>query len=147
MFLHLIIILQNRNVYFTNYKSEDNVLVRISGINIPLRKRIEVALTYIYGIGPSLSKKICSQLSILKNIKVSSLSEDQFSQIREYINSNIKVEGDLRRSTSMNIKRLLDLGCYRGVRHRKRLPVRGQRTSTNARTRKGKSLPIAGKKK
>lgn len=122
-------------------------MARIAGVNIPTAKRVEVALTYIHGIGPSFSKKICEKAGISAEKRVHQLSEGEVIQIREIIDADYMVEGDLRRKVSMNIKRLMDLGCYRGLRHRKGLPVRGQRTSTNARTRKGKAKPIAGKKK
>ena len=122
--------------------------VRISGVNIPDKKRVEIALTYIYGIGSSISKQICQGLGIEKGKRVYDLNESEVAQIRDFIEKNYTVEGDLRREVSMNIKQLIDLGSYRGIRHRKKLPVRGQRTHTNARTRKGKaSAPIAGKKK
>ena len=122
-------------------------MARIAGVNIPTSKRVETALTYIYGIGSTTSKKICSDLSIESSMRVNQASDELIAKIREYIDTNVIVEGDLRRERSMDIKRLLDLGCYRGLRHRKGLPVRGQRTKCNARTRKGKAKPIAGKKK
>ena len=122
-------------------------MARISGVNIPSGKRIEVALTYVYGIGATRAKQICKDASLDANKRVNSLTEDELSKIRDIVEKNYKVEGDLRREITVNLKRLIDLGCYRGLRHRKGLPVRGQRTSTNARTRKGKSAPIAGKKK
>ncbi len=122
-------------------------MARIAGVNIPSQKPIWVALTYIYGIGPTTSKKILSELGIDMQRRTQELSEAEIAQIREKIDREYKVEGDLRREVAMNIKRLMDLGCYRGLRHRKGLPVRGQRTHTNARTRKGKSRPIPGKKK
>lgn len=121
-------------------------MARIAGVNIPTQKRVEIGLRYIYGIGPIKSKEICSSLNIESSRRVNQLTEAELVQIREYIEGNLKVEGDLRRDVSMNIKRLNDLGCYRGLRHRKKLPVRGQRTHTNARTRKGKAVAIAGKK-
>ena len=121
-------------------------MARIDGINIPTKKRVEIALTYIHGIGLHSSKKICKQLNISENKRVNELSEEQVLKIREFIDSNHKVEGDLRREISMNIKRLVDLATYRGSRHKKKLPVRGQRTHCNARTRKGKAIAIAGKK-
>ncbi len=121
-------------------------MARIAGINIPQNKVVRVALTYIHGIGPHSSDKICKSLNIDKNIRVNKLTEDQVLKIREYIDQNFKVEGDLRREISMNIKRLVDLASYRGSRHKKKLPVRGQRTHCNARTRKGKAIAIAGKK-
>ena len=122
-------------------------MARIAGVNVPSSKRLVIALTYILGIGKKFSNEICSTVSIDKNKRVNSLSEDEIIKIRECIDKNYVVEGDLRRSISSNIKRLTDLGCYRGLRHRNKLPVRGQRTHTNARTRKGKAIPIAGKKK
>tara|TARA_B100001250_G_scaffold362661_1_gene341499 strand:- start:929 stop:1309 length:381 start_codon:yes stop_codon:yes gene_type:complete len=122
-------------------------MARISGVNIPTNKRIHVALTYIYGIGPKIADTICSEASIDITKRVNQLNDDELNKIREIIESKHSVEGDLRRSISMDIKRLTDLGCYRGLRHRKKLPVRGQRTHTNARTRKGKAVAIAGKKK
>ena len=122
-------------------------MARIAGINIPQNKVVSIALTYIHGIGLHSSKKICQQLNIPSSKRVNELSEEQVLKIREFIDANHKVEGDLRREVSVRIKRLTDLGCYRGLRQRKKLPVRGQRTHTNARTRKGKAIPIAGKKK
>jgi len=122
-------------------------LARISGVNIPSGKRIEVALTYVYGIGTTRAKKICKEASLGPEKRVNSLTEDELTKIREIVEKNYTVEGDLRRERAVNLKRLVDLGCYRGLRHRKGLPVRGQRTNTNARTRKGKSAPVAGKKK
>jgi len=122
-------------------------LARISGIDLPKNKRIEIALTYIYGIGRSTSKKILLESGVDNNTKTENLSEPEIASIREVIDKNFKVEGDLRREVSMNIKRLMDLGCYKGLRHRKGLPVNGQRTKTNARTRKGPARTVAGKKK
>ncbi|GIX16840.1 MAG: 30S ribosomal protein S13 [Rhodothalassiaceae bacterium] len=122
-------------------------MARIAGVNIPTDKRVEIALTYIYGIGRTRAKEICRALGIPEERRVRDLSEPEVIRIREYIDDHFVVEGDLRREVAMNIKRLMDLGCYRGLRHRKGLPVRGQRTHTNARTRKGKAKPIAGKKK
>jgi small subunit ribosomal protein S13 len=122
-------------------------LARISGIDLPKNKRIEIALTYIYGIGRSTAKKILDESGVDGNTKTDQLSEPEIASIRDNIDKNIKVEGDLRREVSMNIKRLMDLGCYRGLRHRKGLPVNGQRTKTNARTRKGPARTVAGKKK
>jgi len=122
-------------------------VARIAGVNIPTQKRVIIGLTYIYGLGPAKAKDICSTIGIPENRRVKDLTEDEVLKIRECIDSTYKVEGDLRREISMNIKRLTDLGCYRGLRHRKGLPVRGQRTHTNARTRKGKAVAIAGKKK
>ncbi|HET7446379.1 MAG TPA: 30S ribosomal protein S13 [Methyloceanibacter sp.] len=122
-------------------------MARIAGVNIPTNKRVEVALTYIHGIGDTFAKQICEKVSIPAERRVSQLTESEISQIREVIDRDYVVEGDLRREVAMNIKRLMDLGCYRGLRHRRGLPVRGQRTHTNARTRKGPAKPIAGKKK
>ena len=122
-------------------------MARIAGVNIPTNKRVEVALTYIHGIGDTFAKQICEKVSIPQERRVSQLTESEVSQIREVIDRDYMVEGDLRREVAMNIKRLMDLGCYRGLRHRRGLPVRGQRTHTNARTRKGPAKPIAGKKK
>ena len=122
-------------------------MARISGINIPTNKRVCIALTYIFGIGPKKALDICTQASIEKSKRVNQLNEEEISKIRELVDNNIVVEGDLKREISTNIKRLNDLGWYRGLRHRKKLPVRGQRTHTNARTRKGKAIAIAGKKK
>jgi small subunit ribosomal protein S13 len=122
-------------------------VARIAGVNIPTNKRVEVALTYIHGIGDTFAKQICEKVSIPAERRVIQLTESEISQIREVIDRDYVVEGDLRREVAMNIKRLMDLGCYRGLRHRRGLPVRGQRTHTNARTRKGPAKPIAGKKK
>ena len=122
-------------------------MARIAGVNVPTNKRLMIALTYIYGIGPKYSKDICKKVNLDGSKRVNSLNEDEIIKIREFIDKNFLVEGDLRREVSVRIKRLTDLGCYRGLRHRKKLPVRGQRTHTNARTRKGKAIPIAGKKK
>ena len=122
-------------------------MARIAGVNIPTNKRVLVALTYIHGIGPKFAKEICTKVSIPSERRVNELTDAEVLQIRETIDRDYVVEGDLRRDVAMNIKRLMDLGCYRGLRHRKGLPVRGQRTHTNARTRKGPSKPIAGKKK
>jgi small subunit ribosomal protein S13 len=122
-------------------------VARIAGVNIPAQKRVEIALTYIHGIGPSKAKEITAKVGIPQERRVNDLTDDEVLRIREIIDSDYRVEGDLRREVAMNIKRLMDLGCYRGLRHRKGLPVRGQRTHTNARTRKGPARPIAGKKK
>jgi small subunit ribosomal protein S13 len=122
-------------------------VARIAGVNIPTNKRVLIALTYIHGIGPTTAKKIVDKLGIDHQRRVQDLTDAEVLQIRETIDAEHTVEGDLRRDTAMNIKRLMDLACYRGLRHRKGLPVRGQRTHTNARTRKGKAKPIAGKKK
>ena len=121
-------------------------MARIAGVNIPQNKIVHVALTYIHGIGDKFSRNICEELNISKNRRTNSLTEDEVLKIREFIDKNYKVEGDLRREVSLNIKRLVDLASYRGSRHKKKLPVRGQRTHSNARTRKGKAIAIAGKK-
>jgi small subunit ribosomal protein S13 len=121
-------------------------MARIAGINIPQDKIVRVGLTYIYGIGNKHSQKICKNLNIPSTKRVNQLTDDEILKIREYIDKNIDVEGELRRETSLNIKRLIDLATYRGSRHKKKLPVRGQRTRCNARTRKGKAIAIAGKK-
>jgi len=122
-------------------------VARIAGVNIPTNKRVIIALQYIHGIGPKNAGEICEKVNIAEDRRVSQLTDAEVLQIRETIDRDYLVEGDLRREVSMNIKRLMDLGCYRGLRHRKQLPVRRQRTHTNARTRKGKAKPIAGKKK
>ncbi len=121
-------------------------MARIAGVNIPTQKKVFIALTYIYGIGHHRAKQIMSETGIDMAKRVHELTDQEVFKIREVIDRGYQVEGDLRREVSMNIKRLMDLGCYRGLRHRKGLPVRGQRTHTNARTRKGKAVPIAGKK-
>ncbi len=122
-------------------------MARIAGVNIPTQKRVVIALQYIHGIGPNYAQKICATVGIPAERRVSQLTDAEVLQIREAIDRDYIVEGDLRREVSQNIKRLMDLGCYRGLRHRKGLPVRGQRTHTNARTRKGPAKAIAGKKK
>jgi small subunit ribosomal protein S13 len=122
-------------------------VARIAGVNIPSNKRVVIALTYIYGIGLPKSQKILKEANISESTRVNKLTDPEIVKLREIIDRDHIVEGDLRREVSMNIKKLIDLGCYRGVRHRKKLPVRGQRTHTNARTRKGKAVAIAGKKK
>jgi small subunit ribosomal protein S13 len=122
-------------------------VARIAGVNIPTQKRVEVALTYIHGIGRTIARQVCSQLEIPAARRVNELSDQDVMRLRELIDRDHKVEGDLRREVAINIKRLMDLGSYRGLRHRRGLPVHGQRTHTNARTRKGKARPIAGKKK
>lgn len=122
-------------------------MARISGVNIPDHKRVKIALTYIHGIGDTSAVKICKDLEIADERRMNELSDADLLKIREYIDANFEVEGDLRREVSMNIKRMMDMGSYRGLRHRRGLPVRGQRTSTNARTRKGPAKAIAGKKK
>ena len=121
-------------------------MARIAGVNIPTNKIVQIGLTYIYGIGDKFSKQICKVLDISKSKRVNELTDEQILKIREYIDQNFTVEGELRRETSLNIKRLIDLASYRGSRHKKKLPVRGQRTRCNARTRKGKAIAIAGKK-
>ncbi|MDO9459884.1 MAG: 30S ribosomal protein S13 [Alphaproteobacteria bacterium] len=122
-------------------------MARIAGVNIPTNKRVEIALTYIHGIGRTKAREICEKVGIPAERRVFDLSESEVIRVRETIDQDNLVEGDLRRATAMNIKRLMDLGCYRGLRHRRGLPVRGQRTHTNARTRKGPAKAIAGKKK
>jgi small subunit ribosomal protein S13 len=122
-------------------------VARIAGVNIPTQKRVIIALQYIHGIGPKLAKEVCKKANIPEERRVNQLTDAEVLQIRETIDRDYVVEGDLRRDVAMNVKRLMDLGCYRGLRHRRGLPVRGQRTHTNARTRKGKARPIAGKKK
>ncbi len=122
-------------------------MARIAGVNIPTNKRVEIALTYIHGIGRTTAKRIADELGFPVERRVQDLTDSEVLSIREKIDKELTVEGDLRRQTAMNIKRLMDLACYRGLRHRRGLPVRGQRTHTNARTRKGKAKPIAGKKK
>ena len=121
-------------------------MARIAGVNIPQNKLVHIGLRYIYGIGDKFSNQICTSLEIPKVKRINELTDDDILKIREYIDANFKVEGDLRRDYSLTIKRLIDLACYRGSRHRKKLPVRGQRTRCNARTRKGKAIAIAGKK-
>ena len=122
-------------------------MARIAGVNIPTQKRVEIGLTYIFGIGRTKAREIVSKVGIPEQRRVHQLTDDEVLRLRELIDREYQVEGDLRRETAMNIKRLMDLGCYRGLRHRKGLPVHGQRTHTNARTRKGKAKPIAGKNK
>lgn len=122
-------------------------MARIAGVNIPTNKRVCIALRYIYGVGETTAEAICKKLEIPSGKRVNELSDDEVAAIRTEIDESVRVEGDLRRETAMSIKRLMDLGSYRGLRHRRRLPVRGQRTHTNARTRKGKAVAIAGKKK
>ncbi|MFZ4120516.1 MAG: 30S ribosomal protein S13 [Caulobacterales bacterium] len=121
-------------------------MARIAGVNIPTQKRVVIALQYIHGIGPHFAQEICTKVNLTPDRRVNQLTDAEVLQIREAIDKDYTVEGDLRREVSTNIKRLMDLGCYRGLRHRKGLPVRGQRTHTNARTRKGPAKPIAGKK-
>ena len=122
-------------------------MARISGVDIPREKRLEIALTYIYGIGPTLSRQITDAVDINPSTRVRDLTEDEVSRLRAFIDANEKVEGDLRREVSQNIKRKMEIGCYQGLRHRRGLPVHGQRTRTNARTRKGPKKTVAGKKK
>ena len=122
-------------------------MARIAGVNIPTSKRVVIALTYIHGIGNTKAQEICAKVGVPLERRVNQLTDDEVVRIREAIDTDYQVEGDLRREVAMNIKRLMDLGCYRGLRHRRGLPVRGQRTSTNARTRKGPAKAIAGKKK
>jgi small subunit ribosomal protein S13 len=122
-------------------------VARIAGVNIPTNKRVVIALQYIHGIGPAKAREITDRVGIAESRRVNQLTDQEVIQIRETIDRDYQVEGDLRRETAVNIKRLMDLACYRGLRHRKGLPVRGQRTHTNARTRKGPAKPIAGKKK
>jgi small subunit ribosomal protein S13 len=128
-------------------KTWSELMARIAGVNIPTNKRVIIALQYIHGIGPKKAEEICEKVSIPAERRVAQLTDAEVLQIRETIDRDYMVEGDLRREVAINIKRLMDLGCYRGLRHRRQLPVRGQRTHTNARTRKGKAKPIAGKKK
>ena len=122
-------------------------MARIAGVNIPREKRVEIGLTYIYGIGRSTAQKICSELEIATHQKVHDLTDEEVARLRAYIDANVQVEGDLRRERSANIKRLMEIGCYRGIRHRRGLPVRGQRTKTNARTRKGPKKTVSRGKK
>lgn len=122
-------------------------MARLFGVDLPREKRIEIGLTYIYGIGNTTAKKIIAETGVDPTIRVKDLSEDDLQKIREYIDNNLTVEGDLHREVSQNVKRLMEIGCYRGLRHRKGLPVRGQRTHTNARTRKGPKRQVGGKKK
>ena len=122
-------------------------MARIAGVNIPANKRVVISLRYIYGIGPMNAKQICDAVGIPEERRVNQLTDDEITKLRETIDRDFRVEGDLRREQAMNIKRLMDMACYRGLRHRRGLPVRGQRTHTNARTRKGKAVAIAGKKK
>ncbi len=122
-------------------------MARISGVDIPREKRLEISLTYIYGIGRTISQRICDSVGIDRNTRVRDLTDEEVSKIRSYIDEHLKVEGDLRREIDMDIKRKMEIGCYQGLRHRRGLPVRGQRTHTNARTRKGPKKTVAGKKK
>ena len=122
-------------------------MARIAGVDIPREKRLEISLTYIFGIGPTTSKRLCSELELDPNTKVSSLTEDEVNKIRAFVDANLTIEGDLRRDVANDIKRKIEIGCLQGIRHRKGLPVRGQRTHTNARTRKGRKKTVANKKK
>ena len=122
-------------------------MARIAGVDLPKEKRVEIGLTYIYGVGLSTSQKILATTGINPDTRIKDLTEDEVNEIRNYVNKNLMVEGDLRRDVALNIKRLVEIGCYRGIRHRKGLPVRGQKTKTNARTRKGRKKTIANKKK
>lgn len=122
-------------------------MARIAGVDLPRDKRVEIGLTYIYGIGLKTSQRILTETNVNPDIRVKDLDENDVNKIREYIDKNLKIEGDLRREVSLNIKRLMEIGCYRGIRHRKGLPVRGQSTKQNARTRKGPKRTVAGKKK
>ena len=142
--LTFVCFLAKKDIYLINYQT---MAIRIVGVDLPQNKRGEIALTYIYGIGRSSSAKILDKAGISRDLKVSEWSDDQAAKIREIISAEFKVEGDLRSEIQMNIKRLMDIGCYRGVRHRNGLPVRGQSTKNNARTRKGKKKTVANKKK
>ena len=122
-------------------------MARIAGVDLPREKRVEAGLTYIYGVGPTVAKQILAETEVNPDTRVKDLTEAEIGKLRDYIEKSVKVEGDLRREVSMNIKRLVEIGCYRGVRHRRNLPVRGQKTKTNARTRKGPKRTVAGKKK
>ena len=122
-------------------------MARIAGVDIPREKRLEISLTYIFGVGKTTAQKLCDDLALDRNTKVSELTEDEVNKIRQYVDQNLTIEGDLRRDVQNDIKRKIEIGCLQGVRHRKGLPVRGQRTHTNARTRKGPKKTVAGKKK
>ena len=122
-------------------------MARISGVDIPREKRLEISLTYVYGIGPSIAKQICEAVGVDPNTRVRDLTDEEVNRIRGWVDNNLKVEGDLRREVQQDIKRKMEIGCYQGLRHRRGLPVRGQRTHTNARTRKGPKKTVAGKKK
>ena len=122
-------------------------MARISGVDIPREKRLEISLTYIYGVGRTVAQQVCDNTGMSRDTRVRDLTEEEVARLRTYIDQNVKVEGDLRRQIAQDIKRKMEIGCYEGLRHRKGLPVRGQRTHTNARTRKGKAVAIAGKKK
>ena len=122
-------------------------MARIAGVDIPREKRLEISLTYVYGIGPSIAKQLCEAVGISPNTRVRDLTDEEVNRIRTWVDANLKVEGDLRREVQQDIKRKMEIGCYQGLRHRRGLPVRGQRTHTNARTRKGPKKTVAGKKK
>ena len=122
-------------------------MARLAGVDLPREKRLEISLTYIYGIGPSIAKQLCAEVGVDPNTRVRDLTDEEVSRIRGYVDNNLKVEGDLRREVSQDIKRKMEIGTYQGLRHRRGLPVRGQRTHTNARTRKGPKKTVAGKKK
>jgi small subunit ribosomal protein S13 len=122
-------------------------MARISGVDIPREKRLEIALTYIYGIGPTIARRLCDEVGLNPDTRARDLTDDEITKIRVWVDQNLKVEGDLRREVSQDIKRKMEIGCYQGLRHRRGLPVRGQRTHTNARTRKGPKKTVAGKKK
>lgn len=122
-------------------------MARISGVDIPREKRVEVSLTYIYGIGRTTSRRVCEETGVNPDTRVRSLTDDEVAKIRGYVDANLRVEGDLRREVSQDVKRKMEIGCYQGLRHRRGLPVRGQRTHTNARTRKGRRMAVAGHKK
>ena len=122
-------------------------MARIAGVDIPREKRLEISLTYIYGIGPSIAKQLCAAVDVDVNTRVRDLTDEEVNRIRAYVDANLKVEGDLRREVAADIRRKVEIGCYEGLRHRRGLPVRGQRTKTNARTRKGPKRTVAGKKK
>jgi small subunit ribosomal protein S13 len=122
-------------------------MARIAGVDIPREKRLEIALTYIFGVGPSIAKQLCAAVDVNPNTRVRDLTDEEVNRIRAWVDANLKVEGDLRRDVQNDIKRKMEIGCYQGLRHRRGLPVRGQRTHTNARTRKGPKKTVAGKKK
>jgi small subunit ribosomal protein S13 len=122
-------------------------MARIAGVDIPREKRLEISLTYVFGIGPSIAKQLCEAVGVDRNTRVRDLTDEEVNRIRAWVDNNLKVEGDLRREVQQDIKRKMEIGCYQGLRHRRGLPVRGQRTHTNARTRKGPKKTVAGKKK
>jgi small subunit ribosomal protein S13 len=138
--------LAEKRIWQPTLWARNNAVARIAGVNIPTNKRVVISLRYLYGIGPTTAQEICTKVNIAPERRVSQLTDAEIAQIRDLIAREYVVEGDLRREVAMNIKRLMDLGCYRGLRHRRKLPVRGQRTHTNARTRKGPARAIAGKK-